>query len=140
MGTRADFYIEDEDQLHWIGSQAWDGNPGGMPSAILEATDTQAYRRAVEEHLHGLDDATFPEQGWPWPWETSRTTDYAYIQRGGKTLASFFGRKWFDAQNPPEDENYESEEMVDFPDMTAIQKIDFGRRSGTMIFGFPKED
>jgi hypothetical protein len=67
-----------------LGSIAFDGypqsdeQPGGVPTAILQATTELEFRNAVLDLLTRRDDATIPPQSWPWPWETSWGTDYAY--------------------------------------------------------------
>ncbi len=91
MGTRADFYISRGDDAVWIGSIAWDGYPDGIPKALLEATDREVYRRIVNEFLQDRDDATFPEDGWPWPWDDSQLTDFAYAFEKDAVYCSCFG-------------------------------------------------
>src|SRR5690348_12684803 len=92
MGTRADFYIGTGEQAEWLGSIAFDGyridemkkadtSSNADLSAcwqIKTAKTADEFRAAVAALLAVNDDATTPDQGWPWPWETSRTTDYAY--------------------------------------------------------------
>jgi hypothetical protein len=34
MGTRADFYVGRGETAEWLGSIAWDGNPGGAGLAL----------------------------------------------------------------------------------------------------------
>jgi hypothetical protein len=40
-----------------------------------------------------------PENGWPWMWEDSQMTDYAYAFDEASVHASCFGRAWFDPKN-----------------------------------------
>src|ERR1041384_2735098 len=81
MGTRADFYVGTGPQAEWLGSVAYDGSPHGAPATVIKKRSETTYRAAVLELLDnpGSDFLpTRPEEGWPWPWEDSRTTDYAY--------------------------------------------------------------
>lgn len=67
MGTRADFYVGKGKDAEWLGSIAWDG--GDIDNQIRECQSPEAYRHAVESFLKERDDATWPKDGWPWPWE-----------------------------------------------------------------------
>src|SRR5687767_2776564 len=105
MGTRADFYEGRGTEAEWLGSIAWDGYPEGIDDTILKATDSEIYRSRVTAFLESRDDATFTEKGWPWPWDDSRTTDYAYALDEGKVWASCFGHGWFDPLTQNADDN-----------------------------------
>jgi hypothetical protein len=140
MGTRADFYIGKGKDAEWIGSIAWDGYPEGIDKSILQAHDESYYRQVVDMFLKQRDDSTFPLDGWPWPWEDSRTTDYSYAFDKNKVYASCFGHEWFDPLDPPEPENEDDEpeisgEKIEFPDMSKEANPTLGKRSGLMIFG-----
>ena len=136
MGTRADFYVGRGLTAEWLGSVAWDGYPSEFDGPLLRAGSEDGFRLAVKTELDSRDDATTPDQGWPWPWENSGTTDYAYAYDDGNVWASNFGAPWFDPLLPePEGEHYGPD--VPFPDMTAIQNVDFGRRSGVMFISAP---
>lgn len=132
MGTRADFYVGKGEKAEWIGSIAWDGYPDGVPSEILNAKDESKYREKVTSFLNGREDKTLPEDGWPWPWEDSNTTDYAYSFDGSMVVGSCFGGFWFDASNPPEDEPENGEKPI-FPNMENVQNVSYGKNSG-LIF------
>src|SRR5688572_27138674 len=97
MGTRADFYVGRGPDAEWRGSVAWDGHPDGIPDAIKEATDREAFDRAVHDFARGREDWSSPDHGWPWPWDDSNTTDFSYAFDGGKVWATCFGRGWFEA-------------------------------------------
>lgn len=133
MGTRADFYIGRGLTAEWIGSIAWDGYPDGIDLSIRLAKTESDFRIAVTLHLSKRDDWTDPEQGWPWPWATSHTTDYAYAFDKDTVWTSGFGAPWFAAteDEPETDEG----DQPEFPDMTDRQNVDFGKRSGVMIVG-----
>lgn len=87
MGTRADFYVGTGTDAEWIGSISYDGHPGRAPREALGSVSEAAFRRAVEDLLADPDVlSTRPEEGWPWPWEDSGTTDYAYAWSGGAAV------------------------------------------------------
>ena len=143
MGTRADFYDGIGAKAKWLGSIAWDGYPAGLSGGDVAAKDLkeipllqvktpQAFRKAVKEFLAKRGDATLPKQGWPWPWDDSRTTDYAYAfdPKRGKVVASCFGSSWYVPTlqgEPPQNK------LAVFPNMKAKQKITFGARSGLLV-------
>ena len=136
MGTRADFYVGRGAVAEWIGSIAWDGYPKGIDAEILASTEVEQYRGNVTDMLARAD-ATLPEQGWPWPWEDSRTTDYAYAFDDGQVWASRFGGAWFDPREaePGDDDDTDYGPSAVFPDMSSRQATTFGRRSGLIVFG-----
>jgi hypothetical protein len=148
MGTRADFYVGKGKSAEWIGSIAWDGYRDGIPAQILQCQSEEAFRHSVAAFLAEREDRTLPEQGWPWPWETSATTDCSYW---------FFDGRCWDAQGRPDryvhaDEEstqdddsglyrkwLEGHEMIEFPDMSGMkQREKFGAHSGIMVIGVPK--
>ena len=148
MGTRSDFYLGRGEQAEWLGSIAWDGYPEGIvpkegawPAGkhLFEAKTEQEFRERLEVFFAGRDDVRRPEDGWPWPWANSLTTNYAYAFDDGKVWASCFGGAWFD---PSQDEPDEPDEPADldvkvavFPDMTDRQKVALDKRSGLLFVG-----
>lgn len=142
MGTRADYYVGRGEQAEWLGSTAWDGYPSGIESVVLSATSETAFREAVSAMLAGRDDATLPEEGWPWPWEDSHTTDYAYAFDGGLVWVTGFGASWVQAatalerdgddEGAEEDGDARGDEVV-FPNMKNRQNVQWGRKSGLII-------
>jgi hypothetical protein len=134
MGTRADFYVGRGTDAEWIGSIAWDG--GDIDNQIRQCQSPESFRHAVESFLKERDDATWPKDGWPWPWETSSTTDYAHAFDGDRTFSCCFGGTWWDASNgePDHDELPKWPKAV-FPNMKEKQKVTFGKRSGVLIVG-----
>jgi len=139
MGTRADFYVGRGADAEWLGSVAMDGYPDGIPSEVKCAKGEQEYRDYVAAFLSATDHATVPERGWPWPWNDSQTTDYAYAFDGGDVFASCFGCAWFDPEMPePEYDDDRRTKVAVFPDMTARKNVTFGRRSGLIILGGPQ--
>lgn len=138
MGTRADFYVGRGENAEWLGSVGWDGYPSGVftrdqPVEILE----DSWREWVADFL-AREDGTKPEDGWPWPWEDSRTTDYAYAWDDGLLYASSFGTEWFvvdataDEWGESVDEG-DGETVAVFPDMTARKAVTYGPRSGLIV-------
>lgn len=127
MGTRADFYIGTGKDAEWLGSIAFDGyriNEMTREQAeknvdcmlcwhIKNALTEAGFRASVSGLLRENDDATKPEQGWPWPWDDSNTTDYAYAFVDGacKTFT----------------------EAAEWPDMSARKNVTFGPRSGVIL-------
>ena len=131
MGTRADFYVGKGENAEWIGSIAWDGYPKEIPEEILKAKSEEEYRKNVEAFLEKRDDGTLPAQGWPWPWEDSGMTEYAYAFDNGEVYLCSFGTKWF---LPSEEKELESDvKEAIFPNMANKQKVTLGERSGTII-------
>lgn len=144
MGTRADFYVDRGEDAEWLGSIAWDAYPSGIAEHhVIECETEEDYRAAVTKMLEERDDATKPEQGWPWPWDDSCTTDYAYAFDGGRVWSCPFGHGWLLAtedepdEETPEGEEFWAQKQVTFPNMKSIQNVDFGKRSGIMIVGIP---
>lgn len=135
MGTRADFWLgTDPKTMKWMGSIAWDGYPEGIELAALEAEDRQSYQKAVNDMLFARDDATYPGDGWPWPWKDSRMTDYAYAFDRGRVLCSHFGSPWQIAMEFETDTgDDEDHDRVEFPDMTDVQRVALGARSGLIV-------
>lgn len=147
MGTRADFYVGRGKDAEWLGSVAMDGYPTGLicdrESAafqpgdvpILTATTEADYRKAVADLIAFKRHGTKPEQGWPWPWETSKTTDYAYAFDGGTVYASSFGGPWWVATDEQPEEEDETGAPAEFPDMSSRKNVTMGPRSGLIVFG-----
>jgi hypothetical protein len=136
MGTRADFYVGRGPKADWLGSIAWDGYPRAIPATIRRCKSVSEYRAAVSKFLDNRDDATFPKDGWPWPWEDSNTTDYAYAFDAGKVWYTGFG-KWecaypYRPKNEPDDYDF-MRDRFDFPNMKDKQNVALGKRSGLIV-------
>lgn len=119
MGTRADFYIGTGEGAEWLGSIAWDGYEIDEADAhpVKDASTKDEYRASVAEYLSGRDDATLPDSGWPWPWDDSNTTDYAYSFVDGATRAFPWG------------------EGASWPNMAGRKNVARGTRSGMIVVG-----
>jgi len=138
MGTRADFYIGRGADAEWLGSIGWDGYPEGIPDAIKNATDETVFRAAVVDFIEERDDGTKPSDGWPWPWDNSCTTDFAYAFDQSCVNACCFGGVWFDPNEERVDEDEPEGEAAIFPDMSSVEKGDiFGKGSGLIVLGLP---
>ncbi len=134
MGTRADFYVGFGPESEWLGSIAWDGYEWAQnkDSAIASAKTADEFRAAVAAELASRDDATLPEQGWPWPWDDSTTTDYAYCFEDDRVVAFIFGRP---VSAGEEEEGQEFPKRSGWKDMSAVKKFTMGKRSGILVFG-----
>lgn len=131
MGTRADFYKGRGEEAEWLGSIAWDGYPEGVPSNVVKAATEKEFDEAVNE-LKKRKDWTSPEEGWPWPWNDSHTTDYAYAW-DGKVYAGGFGGHWHDTKNEVDEDKWEKLEPAIYPNMKERKNVQFGEKSGTII-------
>ena len=94
MGTRADFYIGMNEEMEYIGSTAHDGYPidehkNGIPKSVLLAVERDNYIHSIKQHA---GDRFIP--GWPWSWNTSELTDFAYTLYDGNVWVSRFGSIW----------------------------------------------
>lgn len=147
MGTRADFYAGRGSAAEWLGSIAFDGlwideDDRGGP-AVLGATTESEYRAACVAFLARREDATLPEQGWPWPWNDSGTTDCAYAFDSGKVWCSR-GAYWYDPRVPRDGEgevlaSAKDSTPVVWPDMSDRKRVTYGPRSGIILLSVPKE-
>ena len=120
MGTRADFYIGTGPKAEWLGSVGWDGyewaQDKGCP--LMRAKNADEFRAAVKKISELRDDWTSPDQGWPWPWDTSHTTDYTYSFGRKKTSVFIFGGP-----------------KNGWPDMKSIKNVSYGKNSGLIVIG-----
>lgn len=136
MGTRADFYNGRGTDVEWLGSIAWDGYPEGIPNTIKTAANEKEFRDIVGKFIKDREDGTLPEQGWPWPWEDSRTTDYSYAFDNGKVYVCEFGHKWYtcsDYENKEVNEEDSDKDECVFPDMSKRSNFTLGKRSGVIV-------
>jgi len=135
MGTRADFYVGRGKKAEWIGSIAWDGYPSGISlkndrPTILSAKTEKTFRKQVSAFFAERKDVSLPADGWPWPWDDSCTSDYAYAFDGGKVYACPFGHGWFVATKEQPEDDAGLKGPVEFPDMSAKKHVTLGKRSG----------
>ena len=120
MGTRADFYVGTGPDAEWIGSISYDGDPNGPPKLLLRASSEATFRARATEILSSATLSTLPTEGWPWPWEDSRTTDFAYAWcSDGQPRVSSYGRAW----TTPADLGCEERRLEDHEvrDMSSIK-------------------
>ena len=139
MGTRADFYIGRGKDAEWLGSIAWDGYPEGIDHEILKCCSSEQFRTMVTAFIEGRSDGTLASRNWPWPWDDSGTTDYAYALDGNKVWAACFGHGWFDPlkEQPDREENPERFESLtcEFPDMSGSKNVRMDEGSGCIFLG-----
>ena len=138
MGTRADFYLGRGLEAKWVGSIGWDGYPDGLDEAVLTATDEVGFLKALKAFFKERDDVTDPKKhGWPWPWEDSNTTDYAYAFDENRVWINCFGHGWYSATgSAPAEEGdyYKTPSQTVFPLYGGRQpKLDLGDRSGLLV-------
>lgn len=138
MGTRADFYIATVDNAaqsvidaEWLGSVAMDGYPSGIGRGMSFASDAEDFRGRVARLLSERSDASTPGDGWPWPWENSRTTDYAYVWDGAEVRVFCFG--YPSSWNENDDREEEGGKWA-FPDMGKGNAAAGSKRSGVLVF------
>lgn len=137
MGTRADFYVGRGEHAEWIGSIAWDGHLESIANAVKRATTEASFREAVAAFFDDdRDDVTRPEDGWPWPWEDSQTTDYSYAFEDGICWGTSFGHGWWDAAGAEPDDDDDVPKVV-FPNMKERKNCPAlgSKRSGVMLIG-----
>ena len=147
MGTRADFYVGKGRDAEWLGSIAYDGHRESIDPQILGCQSPEAFRYAVARFLAERDDATLPAQGWPWPWDTSATSDCSYWHFGGQTWDAQGNPEVYvpcSVKEPTDEDDEECEESflkdrerIEFPDMSAHKNVALGQRSGMLIIGIP---
>jgi len=157
MGTRADFYIGIDRNATWLGSISWDGYPEGIGSP-LDSESEEDFLKELETFFEGRDDVSTPEHGWPWPWPDSSITDYAYAYHDGCVWVTQWDDhrktgRWLRVSEMDEFEELRSyheklldeypdnpEPMppegvpLDFPDMTEVQNVTLGVRSGLAVY------
>jgi hypothetical protein len=136
MGTRADFYIAREDGLEWCGSIAWDGYPEGIDQNVLTSDTPDEFTAALEGFFaDNRDDVTRPEMGWPWPWNTSATTDYAYVLIDGEgvVFSSFGGDPYYGNRFDETGDFLRAPVALALPDMSSRKAVAGGSRSGLIV-------
>lgn len=126
MGTRADFYIGKGKDAQWIGSVAYDGYEWAenKQCTLMTCESEEDFKEEVQAILSQLDHATTPELGWPWPWDTSDTTDYQYWWNKEKSCVEW--GTW--------GQDMESDgDAVGWPDMSDTRNNAMGKRSGILV-------
>lgn len=113
------------------------------------------FREGVEQFLKTRDDATFPADGWPWPWDDSTLTDEVWAFDNGKiwNANGYPVARWyavidgdverFGGDTDEEAEAYEAWQEAHgaavFPNMKDKAKPTLGKRSGLVVFGLPTQ-
>lgn len=140
MGTRADYYVGRGEHAEWLGSTGSDGYPGGMSDTdLLGCIDETDFRDVIASQFANRRDFTSPDEGWPWPWEDSHTTDYSYAFDGGAVWVSCFGHSWKSPSDAMANDAWDDEDDDDkptiFPNMKDRMNVQFGGpKSGMMVF------
>ena len=134
MANKADFYVGRGPTAEWVGSIAWDGYRDGIPGMIREAKTENEFREAVTVFLGGRADAVLPENGWPWPWDDSRATNYAYAFKDGKVCGSCHGSSWWDARKEEPEHTKLKRGVARFPDMSLAKKMTSSPDGGGILF------
>ncbi len=144
MGTRADFYEQNQGTLLWLGSVGWDGydveemkaehaSKSALNQAcwdIKSANTIEAFRDALQRYFAERDDVTTSDAGWPWPWADSTTTDRAYVFDGERTRLYAWGCEITSddsADGPPP--------AGGWPNMEETRSVAFDKRSGLIVVG-----
>lgn len=156
MGTRGDFYVGRGKDAEWIGSIAYDAFVDSIQRVskdLFISKTEKEFRGRVHQLLKGenyCEHSTSPEQGWPWPWENSQTTDCPWAFFDGKVhqASRFYDpikkeydlsrRKcvWIDPLDPYGPPLIVEPQEIEFPNMTHLQKIARDRRSGILLLNF----
>lgn len=136
MGTRADYYVGRGQDAKWLCSTAWDGYD--IDDSVLGAASEKDFLAALSAFTERRNDVTTPEQGWPWPWDTSHTTDYAYAFDADQVWVSCFGEEWRPAATYDDLTDDERDQLCEmpadaFPDMSDIANVTYGPRSGVIL-------
>lgn len=137
MGTRADYYLGRDGT--WLGSIAWDGYPAGQPADLLAATTEAEYQEALAGLLERKDASIPAVHGWPWPWEDSALTDYAYAYEDGAVWVCRFDGPWHPAGEELPDEEPKGSHAWPLHGGVA-QEVTLGPRSGLIVATVKRED
>lgn len=129
MGTRADFYVEKNEKLEWIGSLYKDGHPWNIPTDILIQINPVMFEELTVEFLESKDSAIKSKgDKWPWPWADSRLTDYSYIFMGNKVFAySPDEKRIYDPLMIVQGEDLESAKYFGIPEFPIMLKKSLDR-------------
>lgn len=74
MGSKADFYIDNDGELEWVCSISEKGEPCNIPVTILTQLNEVMFKEYLDDYFSRKED-----RRWPWLWEDSKMTDYSYI-------------------------------------------------------------
>ena len=142
MGTRADFYIKKNKKIEWLGSIAWDGYE---IDEVEDAKSEEEYVKLLTEFLSERNDATYKEDGWPWPWNNSKLTDECYVFEHGtiwqmishdgnyrdhSTECLFAPYNEAETNDDGEIINSVATRRFCVPDMSHLKNVASGKRSG----------
>ncbi len=144
MGTRSDYYIMKEEKVIWLGSCGWDGYPNGIPEDLVNINLEEDFRNSVFGLIEENDGYN---KNWPWPWGNSRTTDFTYVFKDNNVYVTSYidgedvfvlMKDYLQNQEKFQDEEeglekFKQQINFPYPDMTKIQKVDFGKGNGVIV-------
>lgn len=139
MGTRADFYDGVGEEAEWLGSVAWDGYPSGFDRSLFLPTTTQGWRDRIAALGVSRDDFTDPSRGWPWPWNTSGTSDFSYWLDGDTVMVDVYGRLvpalmiHDDGYDDENEDLFATYPQTRYPDMTEQKNVRLGGPGSGLI-------
>lgn len=89
MDWCADFYVGVGPDAEWLGSVGengwqWAAEPGQRVTSPINLAKTEEEYRAAVRAMLLKEDGLVPELGWPWEWDDSTGTDYAYSWYEGR--------------------------------------------------------
>ena len=80
MGTKADFYIKSDEVLKWVGSVEWECDEAHIPDSVVQSSCNEEFLSNLDTYFKSkISSAWYSTNNWPWPWSSSKQTDYAYI-------------------------------------------------------------
>lgn len=80
MGTRADFYAKDGDTVTYLRFGSFDGYHWHEKVDLSAIRTREAFEAMIV--ATGSPETWAQDGRWPWPWDTSRLTDYVYLFTG----------------------------------------------------------
>lgn len=88
MGTRSDFYVKEGDNVVCVRFGSFDGYHWHERVDLSAVTTREAFEAMI---VAEGSPKTWEMKWWPWPWETSHITDYAYLFNGDHVEVYAFG-------------------------------------------------
>lgn len=137
--TKGDFYIGTGRSARWIGSIGHDAFD--VPCEILTQINATMFEEAVVEFLEkDRDRSLIPSDGdgWAWPWDDSRLTDYVYMFdfERSMVIASRFGSSFYDPLKVKQGEDLNTADLKigipNFPIMRMDINIDGSYTTNTL--------
>lgn len=80
MATNADFYVQESDQLIWIGSREYDGYPYATDlQPVFDSTTRAEFEQALVKVAESDENFTRREQGYPFGYQSSVESPFTYV-------------------------------------------------------------